>query len=225
MITYFNNNYIDYILLQRTRLKTEYNITSTSSEEDVCNALNEITYKDIAVIQQHLPKNTQLEYKFLDIGCGLGTINVILSEMYPNSKFYLQDKSDYIDNKRKYNGFNEKYYYYNNIELLKEFLDNNNVKNYELIDGEDIYNIPSDEKFDFITSFLSCGWHYTLNTYIDFIKQHLKPNGVLIIDVRDNTDETMLYQHFHNVDRIYNKNEARSDKGIIGYRYVCSYLK
>jgi SAM-dependent methyltransferase len=225
MIKYFNKNYIDYILLQRTRLKTEYNITPTSPEEDICKALTEMAYKDIAVVHSHLPKIPQLDYKFLDIGCGLATIDVVLSQMYPNSKFYLQDKSEYIDPRRKYNGFNDKYYYYNNIDLLKEFLDNNGVKNYEVIDGDEIYKIPFDEKFDVITSFLSCGWHYTLNTYIDFIKQHLSPIGFLIIDVRDNTDEIMLYQHFHNVDRIYNQNEARSDNGIIGYRYVCSYLK
>jgi SAM-dependent methyltransferase len=224
MITFFNPKYLEFLLLQRTRLKTEYNITENSNIEDVLIALNSMTEKDFKLclpfLDETLPKNS----KILDIGCGLGMFDVFLSKKYENSTIYLQDKSDTIDMaNRKYNGFNQKYYYYNNLELLTEFISSNSIKNYKIVDGEELFNV--NENFDLIMSLLSCGWHYSLTTYLDYIKNHLTDTGKLIIDVRNDTEESLLYTTFHNVNRIFNENEKRHDGGIVGYRYICSKLK
>lgn len=223
MITYFNKDYLDYILLQRTRLKTEYNVTPDSPERDISYALSIMGYRDLELIAPYLPNNKNVDYNILDIGCGLGVIDVLLSKHYPNANFYLQDKSEPIDFNKKYNGFNETYQYYNNIDLLKEFVTNNGLKTFNIVDGEEIRSIIL--KFDVIMSLLSCGWHYSLLSYLDFIKGHLNDDGILIIDVRNETEEGLLYETFHNVNRIFNPYEKRHDGGIVGYRYVCSLLK
>jgi SAM-dependent methyltransferase len=223
MITYFNKNYLDYILLQRTRLKTEYKIIPDSNERDISYALSVMGYRDLELITPYLPNAKNVDYKILDIGCGLGVIDVLLSKHYPNANFYLQDKSETIDLTKKYNGFNKTYQYYNNIDLLKEFVTNNGIKTFNIIDGNDIFN--TDLKFDVIMSLLSCGWHYSLLTYLEFIKTHLSNEGILIIDVRNETEESLLYDYFHNVNRIFNPYEKKHDGGIVGYRYVCSLLK
>ena len=223
MITYFNKDYLDYILLQRTRLKTEYNVTSDSPERDISYALSIMGYRDLELIAPYLPNNKNVDHNILDIGCGLGVIDVLLSKHYPNANFYLQDKSESIDSNKKYNGFNQTYQYYNNIELLREFLTNNGLKTFNIVDGEEINSIIL--KFDVIMSLLSCGWHYSLLSYLDFIKGHLNEDGILIVDVRNETEEGLLYETFHNVNRIFNPYEKRHDGGIVGYRYVCSLLK
>jgi len=180
-------------------------------------------YRDLELITPFLPNNKNVDYNILDIGCGLGVIDVLLSKHYLNANFYLQDKSETIDLSKKYNGFNETYQYYNNVDLLKEFVTNNGIKTFNIIDGTDIYDTTL--KFDVIMSLLSCGWHYSLLTYLEFIKEHLVDNGILIIDVRNETEEGLLYEYFHNVNRIFNPYEKRHDGGIVGYRYVCSLLK
>jgi SAM-dependent methyltransferase len=227
MIAYFDPKYIDYILLQRTRLKTEYSLSKDSNIADILNALNEMTEKDFKMIQPYIIPPLGDDYfkerTILDIGCGLGTIDVFISNYYPMYRIFVQDKTQEIDTGKKYNGFNTEYHYYNNLELLANFLTLNGLSDYLVIDGEKLFNI--NEKFDVIMSLLSCGWHYSLTTYLDFIKTHLSENGKLIIDVRNDTEEALLYDTFHNVFRIFNENEKRHDGGIVGYRYVCSKQK
>lgn len=225
MISYFNLKYIDYILLQRTRLKTEYNISSTSTLPEILVALNEMTQKDFNMIRPFIEpkKNNYTPRNILDIGCGLGTIDVYISNYYPTYKIFVQDKTEEIDTSKKYNGFNQEYHYYNNLEMLCDFLALNGLSDFLVIDGEQLFNTP--ERFDVIMSLLSCGWHYSLTTYLDYIKSSLTENGKLIIDVRNNTEESLLYDTFHNVNRTFNENEKRHDGGIVGYRYVCSKLK
>ena len=224
MITFFNPKYLEFLLLQRTRLKTEYSITESSDIKDILNALNLMTEKDFELCLPFLDDTLPKDSKILDIGCGLGMFDVFLSKKYEKSTVFLQDKSDTIDMiNRKYNGFNQKYYYYNNLELLTEFISSNSIKNYKIVDGEELFNV--NENFDLIMSLLSCGWHYSLTTYLDYIKNHLTDTGKLIIDVRNDTEESLLYTTFHNVNRIFNENEKRHDGGIVGYRYICSKLK
>ena len=223
MITFFNPKYLEFLLLQRTRLKTEYSITESSDIKDILNALNLMTEKDFELCLPFLDDTLPKDSKILDIGCGLGMFDVFLSKKYEKSTVFLQDKSDTIDMiNRKYNGFNQKYYYYN-LELLTEFISSNSIKNYKIVDGEELFNV--NENFDLIMSLLSCGWHYSLTTYLDYIKNHLTDTGKLIIDVRNDTEESLLYTTFHNVNRIFNENEKRHDGGIVGYRYICSKLK
>jgi SAM-dependent methyltransferase len=220
MITFFNTNYLEYLLLQRTRLKTEYLLNQHSNNEEVLAAINKMTDRDFQMLESFLPKENI--NNILDIGCGLGTIDVYFHHKFPTAKLFLQDKTDTIESNRKYNGFNKTYYYYNNLTLLEEFLRSNNVKNFNIVDGETLFE--KNVKFDLILSLLSCGWHYSILQYLDYIKTHIDEKGTLIIDVRNNTEEDLLYKTFHNVNRIFNKNEKRYDGGIVGYRYICSHL-
>jgi hypothetical protein len=94
--SFFNKKYIDFILLQRTRLTTEYNITRESDESDIVNALNKMVQKDLELIEPYLPQDSENPFNILDIGCGLSTIDIVLSEKYSKSHFFLQDKSEDI---------------------------------------------------------------------------------------------------------------------------------
>lgn len=222
MIKYFNKEYIDFLFIQRTRLKTEYGLTKESSEQEICAALSEMTQKDYDLIKPYIT-NSLDNCNILDIGCGLSTIDIALSKNTRGATYYLLDKTQDIDPSRKFNGFNKEYVFYNNMDLLNDFAKNNFTdNNFVLINADEHTQV--NQRYTLILSLLSCGWHYSINNYLDYIKRKLTDNGQLVIDVRNNTEESILYSSFHNVSRLFNPGERRHDGGIVGYRYVCSKL-
>ena len=82
------------------------------------------------------------------------------------------------------------------------------TKNYNLIDVNDI-SIPKDKKFDVITSWLSCGFHYPASTYKDLILQHSHENTRIFLDIR---------VHLKNKEIFYNDNNIKILKILSKYR-------
>jgi hypothetical protein len=224
MIKKFDKKYLDYLLIQRTRLKTEYGITHDSDENDIVDALNIMTNRDFELIRSYVELDEMDNVNILDIGCGLACIDVFLDNYTFNSTYYLLDKTQSVDTGAKYNGFNKSYNFYNNMELLQHFAEDNFDNNkFKLVDAgtHEQLNV----KFSLIMSLLSCGWHYSIGEYLNYIKETLTDDGTLIIDVRNDTEESLLYSNFHNVTRLYNPAEKRHDGNIIGYRYICKLKK
>lgn len=115
----------------------------------------------------------------IDIGCGLGGIDVLLSHYYDFPRMYLIDK-DKVDKKVTY-GFTEIESYYNNFELLRKIMTMNNIKNYRIIDNDN-FNIIRNT--DLIISLLACGFHFPLYYYFAKIYESLNENGIFICDIR-----------------------------------------
>ena len=61
--------------------------------------------------------------------------------------------------------------------------------------------INEDIKFDLIYSFESCGFHYPITTYKDFLKRHIDKSTVLIFDVRRKASKEQL-EDFDIIDNI-----------------------
>jgi hypothetical protein len=58
-----------------------------------------------------------------------------------------------------------------------------NTPTYHLIDCN-VLNIRDDIKFDIITSWLSCGFHYPVSTYRELILKHSHKNTRVVVDLR-----------------------------------------
>lgn len=213
----FNKEYIKYLFPQRTRLTTEYQLTADSSAESIDDAITVTTNKDFDMVRNFLPNKCD---NCLDIGCGLALIDICLYKHYENIELYLLDKTE-LDTDKIY-GFNEQYRGYNSMQAAKETLLSNDIKEehihlYETTKYDELY----DMKFDIISSFLSCGWHYSVNTYLDLMQKALSPDGVLILDVRHNTGELeILNSNFVLVKQIFNYAESKHTGGNIGDRYI-----
>ena len=80
---------------------------------------------------------------------------------------------------------------YHSFEKLRSELDKLETKNYRLIDCNNI-EIQEDIKFDLITSWLSCGFHYPISTYKNLIKKHSHDNTVVAMDVRHQKEKLYL---------------------------------
>ena len=168
-------------------MHVEPNIRYQSIVEDY----SEIMKKEFDNIRPHI-KDTATT--FLSIGPGVAGLEIFLSNHFrarelPEPKIILVDKST-ID-PIKY-GFHEKAAAYNSLALAKEILvDNGNAAtNIHLFETEEIKDCI--DKFsgqvDLITSLIAWGFHFPVDTYLEFSKTILKENGGLIIDVRKGTD-------------------------------------
>ena len=169
------------------------------------------------MIEEYLPTHCD---RSLDIGCGLGLINILLYKKYKSTNIYLLDKTEL--NVEEISGIHKNYKFYNSMQAAKETITLNGIEEnklnlYETTDYKDLFNI----KFDVIFSLLSCGWHYPVSTYIDLLSNSLSDDGVLILDLRHNTDQLdILTSHFILEKQIYNYTESKHTGGNIGDRYI-----
>jgi len=132
--------------------------------------------------------------RILDIGCGLAWESRLFNQKY-NSELYLLDgdfDSNPVDKKlmqARYSLDVKDFAFYYKLDFLKEELDKLNTKNYMLVDCNNIC-IEENIKFDLITSWVSCGFHYPVNTYRDLILKHSHTDTLVVMDLRILTKTT-----------------------------------
>ncbi len=161
---------IKWINLQRTKLKDPVN----QFKAQIKTEYNEM--------KKYLPAGVK---SILDIGCGLASIDVLLSKHYNQPILYLMDNSE-VSDKIVY-GYNRKKEYYSCFKATRSLLKANYIKNYNLVDIKN-HKYPVYKKIDLVISLLSCGYHYSVNEYLGYINTILSSNGSLILDIREDSD-------------------------------------
>ena len=125
----------------------------------------------------------------LDIGCGLAWESRFFNQKY-GSKLWLID-GDVSDNSKKdkhasevnWHSSADEFLFYHPLTELDTELKQLGTNNYTLIDCNNI-DIPKDVKFDIVTSYLSCGFHYPVSTYRELILKHSHPGTRIFMDLR-----------------------------------------
>ena len=221
-VSNFKREYLEYLFPQRTRLETEYALTRESTQEDVDAAISKMIQKDYLMVNDYLPIKCE---SILDIGCGLALSDVALYNHYKNNynnkpNIFLLDKNEF--DTTKISGFNKEYKGYNSMDAAHDILSTNGVDSdkinlYETDNFDELY----DKKYDIISSFLSCGWHYDVSTYMELFNKTLSDGGVLILDIRHDTGQVETVKSKFNLHRqIYNHAESKHTGGNIGDRYI-----
>jgi len=189
---------IKWIRLQRTDCK------------DPVNNFKDEIQKEYLEMREYLPKDVD---SILDIGCGLGGIDILLSKHYNKPELYLMDNSE-ISGKLKY-GYDRGKEYYSSFAATELLMKANYIKNYNLIDIKS-KSLPMFEKIDLVISLLSCGYHYPVTEYLGYVKTILAKSGALIIDIRENTDGIDIVKKlFPKIKEIsYNNKSIRICAGI-----------
>jgi hypothetical protein len=125
-------------------------------------ALEEAYMRDMALlydnIAPHLPDEAST---VMDVGCGLGGINVLTAARYPTATFMLLDKDGSKGSKIGWHHSADVFGCYNHMEDTVAFLRGRGVKNVlHPCDG-----VSGSVTVDVVYSFLSWGFHYPLSTY------------------------------------------------------------
>lgn len=137
----------------------------------------------------------------MDIGSGIGGIDVLLyRHLKGKARIHLFDR-DYVDNEVTY-GFSDSPSAYNTSEGTESFMLQNGIPENHF---KTMSILPKKGKYDVIMSLISCGFHYSVSVYLDWIKSHLDTAGIVILDVRKDTGQfEILEQNFRKVDIIQN---------------------
>jgi SAM-dependent methyltransferase len=152
-----------------------------SGYTDPVHQFNEDMDWEFRIIRKHLPVKCN---SILDIGCGIGGIDVLLSKHYHDPALFLLDRAR--PSAKPIYGFDRGESFYNDFGSTVDLMVVNNIFNYQLIDIEN--GFPEMEKVDMVISLLSWGYHYPVEKYIKEVDNILQEGGIIIMDIRENTN-------------------------------------
>jgi len=130
---------------------------------------------DFAGLLPHLPKNCG---SILDIGGGLGGIDVLLAR-----KYGAECQICILDGECDPPVMNLHAKTFNHMRVTEDFLKKNGVR---LFDYFTPGNLKAPRPFDLIISTGSWCFHYSPETYLEFVKLCCHAGTVLIVDMRKN---------------------------------------
>lgn len=125
----------------------------------------------------NFPNNT----KILDIGSGVGVIDLLLLKQNPTLNIFLLDKEDLVLNPNVF--YAEDYFFYNSWNPVIDCIENSNLNKDSITFLDTTDDWP--QELDVITSYFSWCMHYPKEVYWDRVLKHLSPNGMLVIDIRN----------------------------------------
>ena len=221
-----NNKSKKLLLLQRNELLTERQkwnrkkfgrflftnfFINFNQAKDISLDAENLFKSEIDTFKDFLPRYCK---NIMDIGCGLGIINILLNKFYNDKiSFYLLDKNR-IDKKIKY-GFSSNYESYNDLNETKRILLENNISESNLFLFDVEKDVQIDSKIDLVISLKSMGYHYPFETYLQLLVKCCNENTIFIFDVSADTfDEILFKKYFENIETIYEEKSIHSLKRL-----------
>jgi len=173
----------------------------------------ELFEKEYNIIKNYLPNKAK---NIMDVGCGLGIINIFLQQHYKNNlRYFLIDKNK-IDLKIKY-GFKDNYESYNDLQETKKLLNSNGIKNENILMIDAEKQIMIDQKIDFVISLKSMGYHYPYEKYLSLLKKVASDNCIFIFDLASKKykDLEMIKKHFREYEVIFEEESIHPLKRLV----------
>ena len=186
-------------------------------KKNIENIAEELFQNEIEIIKNFLPYKAE---NIMDVGCGLGIINIFLNQIYENKvNFYLLDKNQ-INKKIKY-GYSYNYESYNKLDETKKLLLNNGLDNKSI----NIYDVDKEffinKKIDLVISLKSMCYHYPIDIYLKLFSSCCDNDTTFIFDVTEGLfSENLFKNYFEEVNIIY---EEKSIHSLI--RLCCKKFK
>lgn len=169
--------------------------------ESVARLYSDLMQQEMDAIQPHLPARVTT---VLDIGAGLGGINLLIARRYEvdNPRFVLLDKDEMSPNVQYF--FDDVDRFYNLASVTRRFLADNGLPEERVrILEAGVDPFPSNLKIDLVVSLASWGHHYPIETYLDNVTQVLAPGGRVVVDLRKGTNGlTTMMNRFSDISLI-----------------------
>jgi protein-L-isoaspartate O-methyltransferase len=204
------------ILLQQTDLRPSFGRTGTSNPHlskmliQFTNFITALRFKEIFKTYQEKNQETSrllaeavINYNVnsvLDIGCGIAGYH---SGWMKNAKgeLFLFDKSTFNLSSLRY-GMGATERYYNSLNLAKNYLARNGIEPNRIHTIEIDSKKFSYRKYDLIVSFISLGFHYHIDTYWIDIIDSIADEGLVIIDIRNNSSSHTFIEEQNKSNQI-----------------------
>ena len=182
------------------------------NEKLIGESYHNIMINEFSTIEKFINKEDDL---FLSIGGGLGGLELMINKKFDNRNYYFIERN-FISKKVKYGwGGMTNSEAYNDLNLQKNFLETNGLKNEQIniydYDKDDLPNI----KFDLVISLLSLDYHYDFDIYINYLKKISKPNTRIIFD-------TIRADHFKSIFKNVEIIKTYDDTVHKSKRIMCS---
>lgn len=126
--------------------------------------------------------------KVVNVGCGIATIDLLVSQYNPNTSFYLVDKNEYQEPTGRY--FEEVHSGYNSWSVVEDAISTTGLdrNRFNFLSPDDAWP----EQVDLVMSTYSWCWHYPKETYWKKTIASLKPGGKLAVDVLFRPNERVV---------------------------------
>ncbi len=119
-----------------------------------------------------------------DIGCGYAVFDLFAAKTY-NSKIHLIDVEQ---NDIRHFGFEDKASAYSNLSIAKALLTKNGIPSADVtLSNPEKTDIMDTSPVDLAVSFLACGFHFPVDSYMPYFKEKINPGGHIIVDIRKRT--------------------------------------
>jgi hypothetical protein len=138
----------------------------------------------------------------LDVGCGIAGYHksYLKLKTCPKVVLYLMDSSDFNFKALRY-GHGESDRYYNSLSIAKSFLTQNSDSKNDIIKIEIKKDFPEQlpKNIDIIVSFISWGFHYSLELYWNILFDKMNSNSIMILDVRKESESSFFLSKQSNI--------------------------
>lgn len=124
-----------------------------------------------------------------DIGCGYGLFDLFLARDLGARVVLI----DIEANARRHFGFAAEGAAYTSLATARALLQANGVTPDRIVTlNPEREPLAAAGQVDLAVSFLSCGFHYPVDGYLDFLGGQVRPGGALILDLRERTADRQL---------------------------------
>lgn len=165
--------HFEYLLIQRGEVSDAYKGGKFSEWKAAYEASLQAIYDSIAPV---LPDRCGA---LLDVGSGLGGIDVVLGRRYGDVLVCtldgVNDPPTVVSHAKPFS----------NKEVTIDFLKKNGIQRHKHYAP---FTQKFDEKFDLVVSFASWAFHYPASDYAEQVKNALAPKAKVIVDVRRTKD-------------------------------------
>jgi hypothetical protein len=122
--------------------------------------------------------------RIADIGCGYAIFDLFAARKYGSEILLI----DIEQNDGRHFGFEDEAAAYTSLDQAGAFLEANGIEKKKIVRlNPQKKDLSKAKPVDLAVSFASCGFHYPVDTYMDFFDKKVKPGGAVIVDLRRRT--------------------------------------
>lgn len=134
-------------------------------------------------LSPYLPSNIRA---LVDIGCGLGGIDIPICRFHHVESVHLIDGDG--RGQQKQLGYSETVKAWSDVHFAVKMVSANNQNPHLAINHFYPASLPRKIPCDCLISMKSWGHHYPISIYLEFVRQSLIFDGTLVVDIRKGTD-------------------------------------